>query len=69
MAISYLMELREGRDDKRRASRPWIECFLSQTPPTYEDCVEHFKEMGMLVTKADYEDVCKKHCLEPQFRK
>ena len=68
MSESYSQELFEAWQEKRRASRPWIQCFLCQTPPTYEDCVEHFKEKGMLITKADYKDVCKQQHMEPRYR-
>jgi uncharacterized protein YecE (DUF72 family) len=65
---SYSHELYEERQNKRRVTRPWLQCFLCQTPPTFEDCKEHFEEKGMLLTKTDYEDMCKKMHKEPQYR-
>ena len=67
MSESYSDQLLEQRNNQRRATRPWLECYISQTPPTFERVKEHFKEKGMLVTKADYDAVCKKMFVVPQY--
>lgn len=66
---SYSDQLLEQRNAQRRATRPWLECYISQTPPTFERVQVYFKNQGMLVTKADYEAVCEKMCIKPQFEK
>ena len=60
MAVSYLKEIYEARQEQRRVTRPWLQCFLCQTVPSFEECKEHFEKEGMLLTRTDYEDVCKK---------
>lgn len=67
MSESYSEQLSESRKNQRRASRPWLECYICQTPPTFERVKSHFEKKGMLCTKTDYEDVCKKMCIEPQY--
>jgi hypothetical protein len=67
MSNSYSEQLLEQRKNERRATRPWLECYMSQTPPTFERVKSHFEEQGMLVTKADYEAICKKNCMKPQY--
>ena len=57
---SYSQQLFEERQEKRRVTRPWLECFLCQTAPSFEDCKEHFEKKGMLLTRADYDAACKK---------
>lgn len=69
MSESYSEQLDESRKSQRRASRPWLECYICQTPPTYERVKAHFESKGMLCTKADYEAVCEKMCVEPQYEK
>ena len=64
---SYADQLLEQRNAQRRATRPWLECYISQTPPSFERVKAHFESQGMLVTRADYEAVCKKMCAKPQF--
>ena len=66
---SYAAEILLERQEKRQESRLWLESFICQTPPTYEDCKERLAEMGMILTKLDYEDICKKRAQKPQYRK
>lgn len=44
----------------------WIECYLAQTPPTFEDCRDYFAGKGLTITKRDYESACKKMHKEPR---
>ena len=64
---SYSDQLLEQRKKERRTTRPWLQCYVYQTPPTFEKVKAHFEKQGMLVTKADYEAVCKQGCIKPQF--
>jgi len=66
---SYAAEILAERQEKRRESRVWLESFICQTPPTYEDCKDHLGANGMIVTKKDYEDICKNRGQKPQYRK
>jgi hypothetical protein len=38
----------------------WIECYISQTPPSLEDCKKHFAITGLTITKREYDTACKK---------
>jgi len=67
MTGSYSDQLLEQRNNERRATRPWLECYICQTPPTFEDVKAHFAEQGMLVTRADYQAVCEKMCVKPRW--
>ena len=69
MSKSYHDELLLERTEKRRISRAWLQCYLAQTPPTFEHCREHFEEQGMILSKTDYEDICSKMCMKPQYNK
>jgi hypothetical protein len=69
MVESYSQELNEAREEKRDVTRPWLQCYLCQTVPTFEDCKEHLQEKGMLLIKEDYEEMCKKLHKEPRYAK
>ena len=68
MAISFFMEMKQERDSKRTEARPWLQCYITQTPPTFEECKEHFEPKGILITKTDYEDICTEMCVKPRYR-
>ena len=65
---SYATEILLERQEKRKESREWLECFICQTPPTYEDCKEHLAGKEMILTRLDYEDICEKMSKKPQYR-
>ena len=45
---------------------PWIECYLGQTPPTFEDCRDHFVSKGLKISEREYKTACKKMHKEPR---
>jgi hypothetical protein len=47
------------KDNKKNVGA-WLECYLSQTPPKFEDCKKYFMEKGMKITKQDYKKACNK---------
>lgn len=51
----------------RSDTRAWLECYISQTVPTFEKAKAHFEKKKMAITKADYKYVCEKVCAKPQF--
>jgi len=63
---TYLEQLIQERKDNRKASISWLECFICQTPPTFEQCKEHFASKGMKVNRDDYEAACKNMHKDPQ---
>lgn len=67
MAETYLEQLIQERKENRKASRAWLQCFICQTPPTFEQCKAHFAKQGMKVQKDDYEAVCEKMNKTPQY--
>ena len=67
MSQSYTEQILESRNEERRVSRSWLQCYLAQTPPTFEYCKAHFKKKGMSLSRTDYEDICKKMFKEPQY--
>lgn len=64
---SYSAQLLIERTEHRQESRAWLECHLAQTPPTYERCKAWLEEKGLSLTRRDYESVCKKLVMEPQY--
>jgi len=69
MANSYADEILLERQEKRRTSRAWLQCYLAQTPPTFEQCKIHFADQNMTLSRTDYEDICKKMTMQPQYEK
>ena len=69
MSQSYSEQILEARTEQRRVSRLWLQCFLAQTPPTFEHCKSHFEEEGMILSRTDYEDICQKMSKDPQYEK
>ena len=69
MSDSYHDQLLLERKEKRRTSRAWLQCYLAQTPPTFEHCKQHFEEQGMILSRTDYEDICEKMSMKPQYEK
>ncbi len=69
MTTSYADEVLLERTEKRRTSRAWLQCYLAQAPPTFEDCKQHFARQGMTLSRTDYEDICKKMTMQPQYEK
>lgn len=65
---SYADELLMERNGERTKSRIWLECFICQTPPTYETCRDFLTEKGFVLSRTDYEDVCKRMARQPQYK-
>lgn len=66
---TYLEQLLLERKQNRKASRERLECYLCQTPPTFEWCKKHFEEQGLKIHRDDYEAACKNIHKEPIFEK
>jgi len=60
MSRSYSKQLFVERNEKRHETRKWLQCYLANVAPSFEQCKEHFDKQGMLLTKKDYEDICNK---------
>jgi len=59
MNPSYSDELFLERTSRRKEARLWLQCYLANTAPSYEQCKEHFDKKDMLLTREDYDDICK----------
>ena len=56
---SYSDELLLERKSQRKETRLWLQCYLANVAPSFEQCKEHFDKNDMLLTRTDYNDICK----------
>lgn len=59
MNQSYSEELFLERSEQRKEARLWLQCYLANVAPSFEQCKEHFEKKDMLLTRTDYDDICK----------
>ena len=67
MNKTYTQQLITERIDRKNEIKPWLQCFIATTPPSFEDCKKFFESKKMKLSKQDYEEACKTMHCKPQY--